>query len=193
MRTTFLTYFRRHHVALLALFLAVGGTSYAAAKLPTNSVATKQIKNGQVKAADLGKSSITSPKVKDGSLKARDFAFGQLPAGPAGPAGPSGADGKPGADGAPATKLFAKSDESGNVLASSGLTTKGQVILQSGVYVMQFDRDLTTCAPVATINDDQAAFITARLQGANSVLVEITQAQSPGIHVAQSFSLAVFC
>lgn len=193
MRTRFLTYFRRHHVALLALFLAVGGTSYAAAKLPTNSVATKQIKNGQVKAADLGKSSITSPKVKDGSLQARDFAFGQLPAGPRGPQGEQGAQGKSGADGAPATKLFVRSDESGNVLASSGLTTQGQVILKSGVYVMQFDRDLTTCAPVATINDDQAAFITARLQGANSVLVEITQAQNPGIHVAQSFSLAVFC
>jgi hypothetical protein len=49
------TYLRRHHIALLALFLAIGGTSYAAVKLPTNSVATKQIKNGQVKTADLSK------------------------------------------------------------------------------------------------------------------------------------------
>src|SRR2546430_14960247 len=95
------TYFRRHHVALLA----IGGTSYAAVKLPTNSVATKQIKNGQVKKADLGKNAVTSAKVKDLSLQARDFAPGQLPAGPVGAPGPKGDARKPGADGAPATKL----------------------------------------------------------------------------------------
>ena len=184
------TYLRRHHVALLALFLAVGGTSYAAAKLPTNSVATKQIKNGQVKSADLGKSSITSPKVKDGSLLARDFAFGQLPAGPA---GPQGEQGKSGLDGAPATKLFVSSDESGNVRASSGLTTEGQVSVTPGTYVMQFDRDVTKCARVATIDGGQAAFITTRQQGANSVRVDITSPQSPGILQGQSFSLAIFC
>ena len=184
------TYLRRHHVALLALFLAIGGTSYAAVNLPTNSVATKQIKNGQVKAADIGKSSITSPKVKDGSLLARDFAFGQLPAGPA---GAQGEQGKPGLDGAPATKLFVSSDESGNVLASSGLTTKGQVMINGGTYLMQFDRDVTKCARVATIDGGQAAFITTTQQGANSVRVDITRPESPGVLQAQSFSLAVLC
>ena len=35
------TYVRRHHVALLGLFIALGGTSYAAVKLPRNSVGPK--------------------------------------------------------------------------------------------------------------------------------------------------------
>ena len=46
-------YLRSHHVALMALFLALGGTSYAATQLPSDSVGTKQIKDGQVKKSDL--------------------------------------------------------------------------------------------------------------------------------------------
>ena len=38
MRTALWRYLRRHHVALLALFLALGGTSYAASQIPANSI-----------------------------------------------------------------------------------------------------------------------------------------------------------
>ena len=82
-------YARQHHVALIALFLALGGTSYAAVALPANSVGAKQIK----------KDAVTSKKVKNGSLKRQDFAAGQLPAGPTGPAGPVGPAGPPGPKG----------------------------------------------------------------------------------------------
>jgi hypothetical protein len=41
-------YLRRHHLALLALFVALGGTSYAASQLPANSVGTRQIVNRAV-------------------------------------------------------------------------------------------------------------------------------------------------
>lgn len=92
-------------ISCLALFVALGGTSYAVSKLPRNSVGTAQLKNNAV----------TSAKVKNGSLLAADFKAGQLPAGakgevgaqgaigPVGPAGPAGADGdegEPGASGA---------------------------------------------------------------------------------------------
>jgi hypothetical protein len=88
-----LRYLRRNLVAYLALFVALGGTSYAAVKLPAKSVGTKQLKSNAV----------TSAKVKNKSLRAKDFAAGQLPvgergpAGPAGPAGPQGARGPSGA------------------------------------------------------------------------------------------------
>ena len=70
-------------VALIALFVALGGVSYAAATLPRDSVGTAQIK----------RSAVTSAKVKDGSLLARDFKAGQLPRGEQGPAGERGATG----------------------------------------------------------------------------------------------------
>ena len=70
-------------VATLALFLALCGGSYAALKLPKNSVGPKQLK----------KNSVTSVKVKAGSLLTSDFKKSQRtklvgPRGAQGPAGP---------------------------------------------------------------------------------------------------------
>jgi hypothetical protein len=79
-------------VACLALFVALGGASYAATQLPKNSVGSLQIK----------KDAVTGAKVKDGSLRAADFRAGQIPAGPArstGPAGPQGVQGLRGEQG----------------------------------------------------------------------------------------------
>jgi Collagen triple helix repeat (20 copies) len=92
MAHTALNYLRRHHLALLALFIALGGTSYAAVSLPRNSVGTSQLKA----------SAVTSAKVKNHSLKAADFANGTLRTGARGPqgvAGPSGAKGDAGVAG----------------------------------------------------------------------------------------------
>lgn len=80
-------------VAILALVVAMGGTSYAAITLAKNSVLSKHIVNGQVKTVDLKASAVTGPKVKDGSLGAVDFAAGELPAGPQGDPGPAGPPG----------------------------------------------------------------------------------------------------
>ena len=84
-------YLRQHHIALLALFVALGGTSYAAVALPKNSVGTAQIK----------KNAVTSAKVKNGSLTSADFGAASRaklvgPAGPSGPQGPKGDKGDPG-------------------------------------------------------------------------------------------------
>jgi len=67
-------------VSLLAVFVALGGSAYAAGVLPVNSVGTPQLKTG----------SVTSGKVKDGTLKAADFARNALKAGPQGSIGPAG-------------------------------------------------------------------------------------------------------
>ena len=77
-------------IALLALFVALGGTSYATARvwLPANSVGTPQILNDSVTRAKIAHQSITSVLIKPGSLLATDFAPGQLPAGPQGATGP---------------------------------------------------------------------------------------------------------
>jgi hypothetical protein len=55
-------------VACVALFVALGGTSYAAIKLPANSVGTKQIK----------KSAVTTAKIKDATVTAADLAAGAV-------------------------------------------------------------------------------------------------------------------
>jgi hypothetical protein len=82
--------------ATLALFVALGGTGYAAISIPSNSVGSAQIKPGGVATSDIKANAVTSGKVKDGTLKANDFASGQLLVGPAGPAGVAGAKGDKG-------------------------------------------------------------------------------------------------
>ena len=93
-------------MSTVAVMIALGGTSYAATRIPANSVDSAQIRSKAVKSSDLGDNAVTSTKVKNGSLRAQDFAIGQLPAGPrgatgaAGPTGPQGLQGVPGATGA---------------------------------------------------------------------------------------------
>jgi hypothetical protein len=77
--------------ASLALFLALGGTSYA-----VTQIGSRQIANNSVKSVDVKNNSLTGTDVKNGSLRAVDFAAGQLPAGPK---GDTGATGPPGPQG----------------------------------------------------------------------------------------------
>lgn len=87
-------------ISLIALFVALGGTSYAVA---TNAIGTKQIKDNSIRSSDIADNSITGKDVHSGSLQSSDFKAGSLPAGargPAGPAGPRGFTGVAGADGA---------------------------------------------------------------------------------------------
>jgi hypothetical protein len=75
--------------ASLALFMTLGGVSYAATRLPSNSVGTSQLKANAV----------TSGKVKNGTLLKKDFKAGQMPAGARGAAGAPGPQGSAGAQG----------------------------------------------------------------------------------------------
>jgi hypothetical protein len=85
--------FLRHNtIGLLALFIALGGTTYAATALPSNSVGTKQlkknavtavkIKSGSVTNGKIGANAVTGAKVKDNSLTGADVlesSLGQVP------------------------------------------------------------------------------------------------------------------
>jgi hypothetical protein len=88
-------------VALLALLVAVSGTSYAAVKLSRNAVTTSTIKDQAVTSAKVKDGSLTTTDVRDGSLLARDFRAGQLPAGRTGARGPQGVPGARGPQGEP--------------------------------------------------------------------------------------------
>lgn len=72
-------------VSYVALFVALGGTSYAAV-----TVTGKQVKNSSLTGSDLRDASVTGRDVKNGSLRANDFKAGELPAGRQGPQGPQG-------------------------------------------------------------------------------------------------------
>jgi hypothetical protein len=86
-------------IALIALFVALGGTGYAALNIANNSIGTKELKRGAVKTGDIAANAVTGRKVKRGSLERSDFKASSLPSGPRGQQGPVG---PPGAAGSPA-------------------------------------------------------------------------------------------
>jgi hypothetical protein len=102
-------------MATAAVFLALGGTSYAAVSLSDGQVQTRNLADAAVRNSKIASRSvtgnkikagaITTSKVRDGSLRAQDFLPGQLPAagapGEKGSAGERGATGATGAEGEP--------------------------------------------------------------------------------------------
>jgi hypothetical protein len=99
-------------MSVCAVFIALGGTSYAALTLPKNSVGSKQIKKGAVRSSD----------VKNRALRAVDFKQGQLPAGARGPQGVKGDKGDKGETGAPgAATAFARINANGSLEANPAL------------------------------------------------------------------------
>ena len=113
-------------MATIAVFIALGGASYAATHLPKNSVGTRQLKKGAV----------TTAKIAKGTQAAL--------AGSKGPKGVPGPPGTPGAPGAPATRLFAQVNSDGTVNASGSPVTAKR--LSSGRYIVNFGREIGHCA-----------------------------------------------
>src|SRR3954452_18572784 len=156
-------YVKDHHLALIALFVALGGTSYAAGVLPRNSVGPTQLKANAV----------TSPKVKDGSLQKQDFAAGQLPAGaqgvqgspgaagaagatgPGGPTGPAGAKGDKGDTGTVDTSnFFTKAASDNRYLLAAGKASDADKL--DGKDSTAFMRDFEMISALST--DDTAPY-----------------------------------
>lgn len=65
-------------VACVALFVALGGTSYAAIVLPANSVGTKQLKKSAVTGVKVKNATLTGAKIKNASLTGADIVASTL-------------------------------------------------------------------------------------------------------------------
>jgi hypothetical protein len=159
-------------VALIALFVALGGTGYAVSKLPPNSVGTAQ--------------------VKDHSLLRKDFKNGQVlrgPRGPEGPAGEEGPEGEPGLDGEdgfdgedgapgpPAATAFLTANSGGTVLDERGVES---VTLQAGpTYLVGFTDDLSDCAVSVTVVDATKAADSGAVPTGSAAAVFVGDASLP--------------
>jgi hypothetical protein len=85
----FLGFLRGNTIGLIALFVALAGTSVAAtnALLPRNSVGSSQVINGSLKKADLGGKAVSALKGSKGTRGTPG------PQGPQGSLGPQGVQG----------------------------------------------------------------------------------------------------
>jgi hypothetical protein len=200
-------------LAILALFVALGGSSYAALQIPKNSVGTKQLK----------RNAVTSPKVKRGSLLVSDFRASQLsslrgPAGPQGPAGATGARGLEGPRGAtgpegpqgprgatgpegprgatgpqgpPAPRLWAAVNMDGSIDGQSGGITAAHP--STGVWTVTFPRSWVACSaaadPVVNPGGDQWLSTAFVEDGGDSTVIVRSQPQAVDV----IFYISLFC
>jgi hypothetical protein len=86
-------------IAYIALFIALGGSSYG---LATGSIDSREITNNTIRSGDIRDNHVGSRDVRNFSLLEKDFKRGELPQGPPGPTGPIGPAGPTGSSAASA-------------------------------------------------------------------------------------------
>jgi hypothetical protein len=167
-------------MATIGVFLALGGASYAAIKLPANSVGSKQIKTGAVASSD----------IKNHSIKPGDFK-GDLPKGARGERGPKGDAG------AAAVKYWAQiaGGSTPTVQNSSGGVTVG--IDGSLAREVTFPANISKCA-IELTQVGGPALVTFRVIArptASTARVWASQSNGAGgvTTLTTSFDIAVFC
>jgi len=117
-----------------------------------------------------------------------------------GPPGPKGADGTPGSSG---TNLWATVERDGTLLRHSGALDSATVpgSNDGGVFNVTFNRDVTACAYLATIEPpsggdpltNQIGQIAARQLPGTPNGVQVTTGNALGLPSAERFHLAVLC
>jgi hypothetical protein len=170
--------------ASLALFVALGGTSYAAITLPRDSVGTKQIRQNAVHSADIRNNSI---QTRDIAKRARASLRGQQgPTGPAGPPGPAG------------ITEHVQVGSTGRIVGGTADISSWS-ISDPGRYRIQFRRDVSNCAYSATlaavpggaVTEPAAGRITVAHEAGPAVIVRTYDAA--GNPAQQPFHLIVGC
>jgi hypothetical protein len=155
-----LSHLRSHGIAYLALFVALGGTAYAAS-LPANSVGTKQLKTNAVTTAKIRDDAITTSKVEDATLQAQDFAAGVLLRGERGPTGERGPIGETGLTGGVDTTILWAVVSAGNGSTPASIARGKHAVsanrFAQGIEEVKFDRDVSNCAYVATLGSSTGA------------------------------------
>jgi hypothetical protein len=193
-----------HVTSLLALFVALSGTAWAASQITGASV-----KDG----------TLTGRDVRDRSLRAQDFRRGELPAGQQGPAGEQGPAGNPGPQGpaggrgpegpagpagpqgerGPSDGAFVTRDDS--VELSTSETTVQELPLDAGRWVVTasalMDNDSTAVRRVScTLNGggvELSTFEEARLGASGAAGDRVPLALTGGVELDEAEGVRLAC
>ena len=154
----FLRFLRGNAIALLALFVALGGTTYAAstALIGKNTVASPQVVNGSLKTKDL---SAAARKALKGNRGLRGLAGAQGAKGATGAQGAKGATGAAGADGT--ARAYGSVFANGTPTTYAGTRMKNATVTKpagTGVYciVLSGGVDPSTTIPVVSTDTSNA-------------------------------------
>jgi hypothetical protein len=177
-------------VSCLALFVALGGSGYAAIKLPRNSVGSSQLRTHSVGSTELRTGAVSSRSIRDGTIKVADISSAAQAAlhGGVGPQGPPGA---------PAQTFRAAVPSGGTVAAGNAL--RATHVGGTNEYDVEFAQDVSGCVPVAslavvrsggTTEQPDAGRITVQPTGATVVVHTFA---ADGSQAERPFDLVVAC
>ena len=173
-------------MATIAVFLALGGTSYALS-LPRNSVGSAELRPDSVGPSELRPNAVRSPAVRNRSIKLRDIARGARKSlrgqpGPRGPAGPA------------AVSFFASINSSGLAIEGNARSITSP---EPGARHVRFGRQLSDCVATATLvggvspDEGPAAGVRVELGDGEGVLVRTFDEQANAAYLP--FNLIVVC
>lgn len=161
----------------LALFAALGGTSYALT-LPRNSVGAKQLRTGAVRGSELHRGAVHSVDIHRGAVTLRTIR-GSARAALVGRPGP------PGPAGAPGVSYFLLSDSAGGRAGGNGSVTGHEGI---NGYVVTFPRSVAGCGLVASparvpgsfvVDPPPGSTVIVGHEGANALVRTFDQSNQP--------------
>jgi hypothetical protein len=177
--------------ASLALFIALGGTGYAAVTLPHNSVGSAQIRSNAVGTKEIRRGAVRSSDVRNRTIRVGDLANSTRKSlrGTPGPMGPAGKD---------AATYRAAISLAGVRLGGNAQTSAHD--RTTNVYRVEFSADVSGCTYSATLaavqngptlEQSPAGRITVQSGGGNNVLVRTFDAA--GDSAEAPFHLIVAC
>ena len=179
--------------ATLALFVALGGSSYAAFKLPRDSVGRAELRRDSVAASELRRAAVRSPEVRNGSLGAFDLSARARRT-------LTGQQGERGPAGEPASKFWAFVRADGSVVRATPPAPETNVshAAGSGRYRVFFPTTLERCSYLATLEPDDAnlavapGYVSVHLEAHPGPLAVETYG-TDGRHADRSFHVAALC
>jgi hypothetical protein len=124
--------------ATVALFLALGGTSYAVATLPRNSVGSQQLRSNSVGASEIRRGAVRSSEIRDRAIRLRDISESTR----------HSLHGQTGAQGPPGPTFAATVNSAGGLVRGNATGSSGVVF---GTRVITFTRSVASCVPSVSL------------------------------------------
>ena len=170
-------------MSTLAVFVALGGTSYALT-LPRNSVGADQLRRDSVGRSELRRGAVRSAEIRDRTVKLRDVSASAQAA-------------LRGRQGPPGVPLFQSVNSGGELVTGNATSNEGA---GPGGRLLGFERSVAGCVPVASITSlaggpipspPPTSHVTAEPSGDGRILVKTYDAN--GDPAQYPFNLIVAC
>jgi hypothetical protein len=192
-------------VSIVALIVALGGTSYAAFTLPKNSVGTKQLKNNAVTSSKIKNGAVTASKLNTSGVTVPNATHANSADSATNAGHASAADNANALGGSPPSAFESASNVLSAVVTNNGTTatvvrgTPGTTAFRSGpgnVRVV-FPRDVSNCTWTATQGNPGSTFVpgdfaTVRGDG-TATHVEVITYNTTATQIDVNFHIIVVC